>query len=221
MDELAGVEQVGRLVASLKAATAATGAQTQELVQESRRLQAESRLLAGELRDVRGRGPGGCVRQPDSYVGGQRFPVDQEQTMFPLARVLVVEDNADCRASLDGLLGLNGFGVEVAADGPQGVAKALAWRPDAAVIDIGLPGLNGFEVARAVRAALGPTVLLVALTAYEGDEFRVRGLGSGFDRYLVKPTDPAELLRLLAERGAPGGTSPCRAFPDLPTAGAT
>jgi DNA-binding response OmpR family regulator len=127
--------------------------------------------------------------------------------MFPPARVLVVEDNADCRASLDALLGLKGFGVEVAADGPQGLAKALAGRPDAAVIDIGLPGLNGFEVARCVRAALGPGVLLVALTAYDGEEYRARGLASGFDRYLVKPTDSAELVRLLAERGAPGGIS--------------
>jgi DNA-binding response OmpR family regulator len=147
------------------------------------------------------------VRQPEPRAGGRRFLIDQEQTMFPLARVLVVEDNPDCRASLDGLLGLNGFGVEVAADGPQGVAKALTCRPDAAVIDIGLPGLNGFEVARQVRAALGPGVFLVALTAYDGDECRVRGLASGFDRYLVKPTDPTDLLRLLAERGAPGGTS--------------
>src|SRR5262249_18177761 len=78
--------------------------------------------------------------------------------------VLVVEDNADGRESLRQLLGLLGLAVEVAADGPEGVAKGLELRPRAAVIDIGLPGLDGLAVARELRRALGGDVLLIAHT---------------------------------------------------------
>ena len=69
-------------------------------------------------------------------------------------RVLIVEDSPDGRAMLRLLLELYGFQVEEAADGRQGVEKALAWRPEAAVVDIGLPVLDGYEVARRLRAAL-------------------------------------------------------------------
>jgi DNA-binding response OmpR family regulator len=66
-------------------------------------------------------------------------------------RVLVVEDNPDGREALRILLDIQGFAVEAAPDGEQGVQKALSWKPDAAVVDIGLPLLDGFEVARRVR----------------------------------------------------------------------
>jgi CheY-like chemotaxis protein len=114
------------------------------------------------------------------------------------ARILVIEDNPDGREALRMLLGLLGFRVETASDGQRGVEKALAWHPDAAVVDIGLPILDGFEVARRIRARLGTDVFLVALSAYSTDEFRDRGLASGFDLYLTKPTDPRSLYRLLA-----------------------
>ena len=112
-------------------------------------------------------------------------------------RVLVVEDNRDCRNSLCLLLRLSGFQVEVAGDGPEGVRKALAWRPAAAVVDIGLPALDGYEVARCLREALGSPVLLIALTGYGQPEDRRRAFAAGFDHHLTKPADPDLLVRLL------------------------
>ena len=112
-------------------------------------------------------------------------------------RVLIVEDNPDGREMLRLLLELYGYQVEEAADGRQAVEKALAWRPEAAVVDIGLPGLDGYAVARRLRAALGGRVRLVALTAYGGPEGRLRASLAGFDHHLTKPADVGELLRLL------------------------
>jgi CheY-like chemotaxis protein len=83
-------------------------------------------------------------------------------------RVLLVEDHPDGRETLKLLLELCGYQVEAAADGRQGVEKGLAWRPEVAVVDIGLPLLDGYEVARRLRAALGGRVRLIALTAYGG-----------------------------------------------------
>ncbi len=112
-------------------------------------------------------------------------------------RVLVVEDNPDTREAIRFVLRAWGHYVEAAADGEQGVATALAWRPEVAVLDIGLPVLNGFEVARRVRAALGGAVRLVALTGHGSAEDRERALAAGFDALLRKPADPEELLRLV------------------------
>src|SRR5205823_357735 len=84
----------------------------------------------------------------------------------PPSRVLVVEDNPDTRRTLRILLELRGFQVQEAPDGQEGVRQALEWHPDVAVVDIGLPVLDGYEVARRVRAALDRRTLLIALTAY-------------------------------------------------------
>jgi CheY-like chemotaxis protein len=111
-------------------------------------------------------------------------------------RVLVVEDNEDSRATLRALLELWGHQVQEAADGVEGVRKALDWRPEAAVVDIGMPLLDGYGVARRVRAALGSRILLVALTAYRD---RQRALEAGFDEHLVKPAEPEHLARLLQQ----------------------
>ncbi len=108
--------------------------------------------------------------------------------------VLVIEDNDDCRATLRLFLRGAGFAVDTAADGREGVAKALMSRPDVVISDIGLPGLDGYEVARRVRAALGPAVLLIALTGYKSDEVHQQATLAGFDLFLIKPIDP-ELLR--------------------------
>jgi CheY-like chemotaxis protein len=112
-------------------------------------------------------------------------------------RVLVVEDNPDSRDTLCMLLRLNGFQVEGAGDGQEGVRKALAWRPAAAVVDIGLPLFDGYEVARRLRAGLDGPLLLIALTGYGQPEDRRRAFAAGFDHHLTKPADPAVLLRLL------------------------
>ena len=86
--------------------------------------------------------------------------------MTRIRRVLVVEDNPYGRETLRLLLDAWGFDVQVASDGGEGTRKALEWRPQAAVVDIGLPVLSGHEVARQLRAALGRAIRLIALTAY-------------------------------------------------------
>jgi DNA-binding response OmpR family regulator len=95
------------------------------------------------------------------------------------------------------LLGCAGFRVETACDGREGVAKGIALQPRAAVVDIGLPMLDGFGVARELRGALGSGVLLIANTAWSGPEFRERAKAAGFDHFLGKPCDPEELIDLL------------------------
>jgi len=119
-------------------------------------------------------------------------------------RILVVEDNLDGRESLRDLLEIWGHEVELAETGTEGVEKALAGQPDVALIDIGLPGIDGNEVARRIRSSLPGSgshadhVELIAMTGYGQPEDRRRALEAGFDSYLVKPVDPAHLGRLLA-----------------------
>ncbi len=103
--------------------------------------------------------------------------------------ILVVEDNRDVRESLKTLLELLGYTVELAADGEQGVERALQLRPRVALIDFGLPRMDGCQVARRLREDLGRDVLLVSYTAHGGPETRARALEAGFDLHLVKPLD--------------------------------
>ena len=102
-------------------------------------------------------------------------------------RVLIVEDGKDARESLQQLLELDGHEVALAADGPEGLRQLQRLRPDVALIDIGLPGMDGYELARAARAAVGPGVTLVALTGYGQPAERAKALASGFDLHLTKP----------------------------------
>jgi CheY-like chemotaxis protein len=112
-------------------------------------------------------------------------------------RVLVVEDNVDGRETMAELLRLWGHEVEAAEDGREGVEKALAWQPDRAVVDIGLPVLNGYEVARRVKASLGDRIRLIALTGYGTPKDRQQAFDSGFDAFMTKPADLDQLSRLL------------------------
>jgi DNA-binding response OmpR family regulator len=111
--------------------------------------------------------------------------------------VLIIEDNADGRESLRTLLRLLGYRVEVAIDGVQGVEKGLAMRPMAAIVDIGLPRLNGYQVAQRLRAAFGDSVTLIAHSAYSSHADRVRALAAGFDALVAKPAELEEITRLL------------------------
>jgi PAS domain S-box-containing protein len=114
-------------------------------------------------------------------------------------RLLVVEDNPDIGETLRDLLQLLGHRVDLAADGLRGVQVALATQPDVALVDIGLPGIDGYEVARRLRATdAGKGILLIALTGYGRPEDRDRAIQSGFDAHLVKPVDPEELNELIA-----------------------
>jgi CheY-like chemotaxis protein len=129
-------------------------------------------------------------------VSNRRYDTDG----FPL-RVLVVEDNPDGRETLRLLLELLGHDVQVAADGMDGVEKGLNWHPDVAVIDIGLPRLSGYEVARQLRQELGCDVFLITQTGYGRPEDRQRSLAAGFDVHLTKPVDPVELVNWLQAAG--------------------
>lgn len=122
--------------------------------------------------------------------GGQRVPRS-------IRRVLVIEDNADNRETLRLMLQLWGYQVQVADNGTEGVHKALSWFPQVALVDIGLPGQDGYQVAQALREAMGPRIFLIAMTGYGQPHDRMRALESGFDRHLVKPVDPEFLQELL------------------------
>ncbi|HZW31433.1 MAG TPA: ATP-binding protein [Isosphaeraceae bacterium] len=109
------------------------------------------------------------------------------------ARVLIVDDNADAARSLGLLLKQTGYQVELAHDGPTGLTMIRTHQPDVVVLDIGLPLMDGYQVARAVRSETA--IPLIALTGYGPDE----GTSALFDRYLVKPVDPGELVKILRE----------------------
>jgi CheY-like chemotaxis protein len=119
-------------------------------------------------------------------------------------RILVVEDHADGREALRLLLTLFGHQVEVAADGVEGVQVGLQMRPEVALVDLNMPRLDGFGVARQLRAALGRDVLLIACTAYDHAEARRLVVQAGFDAHLVKPLNLDELLRWLQPDHAAG-----------------
>src|SRR5712692_10076664 len=108
-------------------------------------------------------------------------------------RVLVIEDNDDARSALVAVLELEGFLVAAAADGPKSIAIVREHTFDAVLIDIGLPGMDGYEVARQIQRLGGHRPFLVALTGYGEPEDRRRAVEAGFDTHLVKPVDPAEL----------------------------
>ena len=118
----------------------------------------------------------------------------------PQLRVLVIEDNRAVADSLRLLLDLSGHEVRVAYDGLAGVHAAQEWPPDVVLCDLGLPGLDGYEVAASLREhAATSHAHLIAVTAYGSEEARRRSARVGFERHFVKPVDPDVLLGLLAE----------------------
>ena len=117
---------------------------------------------------------------------------------MPRLRILLVEDYPDCAGSTRMLLDLWGHEVVSAENGPAAVKQAQEQPPDVVLLDIGLPGLDGWAVARQIRGrADGQRPLLVAVTGYGKDEDRQRSVESGIDVHLLKPVDPAYLERLL------------------------
>jgi two-component system, sensor histidine kinase len=118
-------------------------------------------------------------------------------------RILIVEDNKDSRETLRTLLELLGPQVDVAEDGVEGVHKALTSSPTVALVDVGLPFLNGYQVAQCIRTVLGRSIFLVAHTGYGQPEDRRRAFEAGFDAHLVKPVDWLELNSWLSDLSTP------------------
>ena len=117
-----------------------------------------------------------------------------------LRRILVVDDNRDAADTLGMLLRVMGNQVHTAHDGIEAVGAASAFRPDVVLLDIGLPRLNGYEVARRIRSQPdGANMLLIALTGWGQDEDRRKSKEAGFDHHLTKPVEFAALQKLLAE----------------------
>jgi len=112
-------------------------------------------------------------------------------------RVLVVDDNRDAAESLAEIVALLGHHVEVALDGPTAIQKARANPPDIILCDIGLPGMSGYEVAKALRATNGKVMQLFAVSGYAQPEDVRRALEAGFDGHVAKPCDPEKIERLL------------------------
>ena len=120
-------------------------------------------------------------------------------------RIVLVEDNADLRELTSEILAALGCEVELAIDGDDGLKRIIASKPDLALVDIGLPVLDGYEVAREVRKQLGRAVVLVAASGYGLEQDRDQAFQAGFDRHVTKPLDAKSLRELItfaqAERG--------------------
>lgn len=118
----------------------------------------------------------------------------------PVLRVLCVDDNRDAADTLGILLELVGFEVRVCYDGPSALAEAERFHPDAAILDLTMPGMDGDEVGRRLRdRPWAKTLPLVALTALNGEEARARTHAAGFDLHLTKPVAPDRLANVLAD----------------------
>jgi CheY-like chemotaxis protein len=159
----------------------------------------------------RGKGSEFVVRLPVHTGDATPVPLRTNGTIAqsdrPL-RVLVVDDNVDAAATLASLLETEGHQVRRAHDGPGALAAADAFLPDAVVLDLGLPGMDGYEVARRLRSKTEDRKpLLVAVSGYGRDEDRRRSRQAGFDHHLIKPTELSALRSALAGPATMSGRS--------------
>jgi CheY-like chemotaxis protein len=133
-----------------------------------------------------------------SDTWGRAMSMDSADKDVKGRRVLLVEDNSDTRESLQELISYWGHECEAASNGRDAVNKALALEPDITLIDVGLPGMDGYQVAQKLRQSpWGRDAFLVALTGFGGAEHRSQALDAGFNLHLVKPVDPRKLQKLL------------------------
>jgi signal transduction histidine kinase/CheY-like chemotaxis protein len=159
-----------------------------------------ARLHGGREDAANDSGPGGAEFVMRLPVEGGNRGADAGPPAEP-RHVLIVEDNADVRLALRTLLEQEGHLVDEASDGALGVEAAARLQPDVVLVDIAMPGMDGYEVARRLRARF-PHLRLMALTGYGQAEDRRRARAAGFDEHLVKPIDPAALARALGEAAA-------------------
>jgi CheY-like chemotaxis protein/anti-sigma regulatory factor (Ser/Thr protein kinase) len=146
-----------------------------------------------------GRGATFTVLLPAVLPPSTRATKPEEPTFIAPRRVLIVEDNDDTRQMLHEALAFSGHDVREARDGATGIALAAESRPDVALIDIGLPDVDGYEVARRLRAAPGGrTIGLIAITGYGQPEDQKRAYEAGFDAHLTKPVAAERLKQVMA-----------------------
>jgi CheY-like chemotaxis protein len=167
-------------------------------------------LHAGKV-EARSAGPGQgsefVVRLPTlALKPAAAAEAPSSSTRAPAARrILVVDDNRDAAETLALMLRLEGNEVTTVFDGESAIAATAEFRPDVVLMDIGMPKVDGYEAARAIRRdQKAPEVVLIALTGWGGDVDRRLSKEAGFDRHLVKPVVPTELLDILSslDRGA-------------------
>jgi len=153
-------------------------------------------------------GPGAgatfTVRLPLTTVPTQEQPTVNVAPPARQCRVLVAEDIPDAAEMMRLMIGCMGHDVRVAADGVQAVAIAREFEPQVALLDIGMPRMDGYEAARQIRTALGQRVLLVALTGWGQEDDCQRAYLAGFDRHVTKPAEPAVLESIIASVVGPG-----------------
>jgi signal transduction histidine kinase len=144
--------------------------------------------------------PASTIRLPDSVIAAGNQASDREGR-----RVLLADDNEDFVNSLGQILSARGHEVRIVYDGQQAIDAARDFHPDIAFLDIGMPKVHGYDVARRLRAAPGTAdCLLVAVTGWGQESDRAQAREAGFDRHLVKPVDPAEIEAILDEAPSPG-----------------
>ena len=154
-----------------------------------------------------GRGSTFTIRLPETCVARdllvRRSPVQPhaaEANPPVRCRVLVADDNRDAAEALSLLLKLTGYDVVTAHTGSEALEVALQNRPQACLLDIGMPGMSGYDVARALRTHdWGRELLLVALTGWGQSQDVARAMAAGFDRHFTKPVDPSAVENVLAE----------------------
>ncbi|HVJ10912.1 MAG TPA: ATP-binding protein, partial [Burkholderiales bacterium] len=147
-----------------------------------------------------GRGKGATFTMTlPAVLPAAKAAAPEQRAPVPTRRVLIVEDNDDTRQMMQEVLRFSGHDVRTARDGASGLALAAEARPDVALIDIGLPDVDGYEVARRMRAAPGGrTIGLVAITGYGQAEDQRRAYEAGFDAHLTKPVAPERLKQVMA-----------------------
>ena len=152
-------------------------------------------------------------------------PAEASGPHEPGMRVVLVEDNVDIRDTLAELLALDGYHVDGAGDGPQGLNRILTLTPDIALVDVGLPGFDGYELAQRVRARLGQTPILIAMTGYGQPDDRARAFEAGFDEHVVKPVSLDDLSsaieRTRRKKAELGATAPSDTAAGNPPSGGT
>lgn len=137
------------------------------------------------------------VAPPTVAVAALPLDAPAPENGAPQRRLLLVDDNADALQAMVELCRMQGHDCAVATDGPQGLAVAIDRQPEIVIIDIGLPGLDGFGLAAELRRQCGPDMTLIAISGYSATDMRLRAEQAGFDDFLVKPIDMPALLKQL------------------------